>query len=263
MFHYKGDRVEHGATPNLLKPPVSFSGPILIQIQESYRYVLAELATGVQLGPLGFEIVQRYPARVIREAITNAVIHRDYSLPVDIHIRLFSDRIDVENPGTLPGRVTASNIRSVGSFSRNPLLVSNLREFPDPPNLDAGEGVRMMFSTMDAAGLYPPLYRTRATTGKDSVGVIIRNEARPTLWDQVCNWLDVHGSIGNAEVREIMRTDNILAASKKLKWWVDLGLLVVANPNAAKQLRRYQHPEEEPLAPLLSKHLGKQEGRNP
>ncbi len=191
VFHYKGERVEHNAVPNLQKPPVSFAGPLLTQISDAYEYLLNELATGVQMGPLGFEIVQRYPARVIKEAITNAVIHRDYSIPSDIHVRIFVDRIEIESPGALPGKVTAKNIREFGSVSRNPLLVASLREFPDPPNLDAGEGVRMMYQTMDTAGLYPPLYTTRATTGKDQVRVVLRNQNRPSAWDQLVAYIEL------------------------------------------------------------------------
>ncbi|MCH7720550.1 MAG: putative DNA binding domain-containing protein [Planctomycetes bacterium] len=261
VFHYKGERIERDTAPNLQKPPVSFSGPLLTQISEAYQYVLNELATGVQMGPLGFEIVQQYPVRVIREAITNAVIHRDYSIPTDIQVRLFADRIEVDSPGTLPGKVTVQNINTLGSVSRNPLIVSHLREFPDPPNLDAGEGVRMMFHTMGAAGLYPPQYLTRATTGRDSVTVQLLNEARPTVWDQVCSWLDDHGTIGNAEVRQIMKTDDVLAASKALKGWVERGLLAVANPLGGKRNRRYQRPESEALQPLFARRLRKQNAR--
>lgn len=155
VFHYIGSRIEHGATPNLQKQPVSFSGPLLTQINDTYLYILGELATGVQMGPLGFEIVQRYPARAIKEAITNAVIHRDYRLNADIQVRIFDDRIEVESPGALPGIVTSKNIREIGSVPRNPLIVSTLREFPDPPNLDAGEGVRMMFSNNGRVGALP------------------------------------------------------------------------------------------------------------
>jgi ATP-dependent DNA helicase RecG len=263
VFHYKGDRVERGATPNLLKPPVSFSGPLVTQVQQAIDYILSELATGVQMGPLGFEIVQQYPVRVIREAITNAVIHRDYSIPADIQVRLFADRIEVDSPGTLPGKVTAQNINTLGSVSRNPLIVSHLREFPDPPNLDAGEGVRMMFHTMGAAGLYPPLYRTRATTGRDSVTVLLLNGARPTVWNQVCGWIDDNGTIGNAEVRRIMKTEDTLAASRALKGWVEHGLLAVANPHEGKRNRRYKRPEAESLDPLFAKRLGKQTGETP
>jgi ATP-dependent DNA helicase RecG len=229
-------------------------------IRSAYEYVLHELAAGVQMGPLGFEIVQRYPVRVIREAITNALLHRDYGLSSDVQIRLFSDHIEVESPGIFPGRVTSENIRAIGSVARNPLIVGSLRELPDPPNLDAGEGVRMMFSTMDSAGLYPPLYFSRTTTGRDAVLLVLLNNARPSHWDQVSRYLDEHGSIRNAEVRTIMRTENLLKASKALKEWVDRGLLVVANPQAAKQHRRYTRPEQSVAEPLFSKPQGKQEG---
>ena len=258
VFHYKGDRIEHGHTPNLLKPPRSFSGSLLLIIRQVYEHVLEELATGVQMGPLGFEIVQRYPTRVIREAITNAVIHRDYGLAGDIQVRLFVDHIEVESPGIFAGKVTTENIRTIGSVARNPLLVSNLREFPDPPNLDAGEGVRMMFSMMDTAGLYPPLYFSRTTTGRDSVLVVLRNEARPSIWDQVSQFIDKHGSVGNAEVRAIMRTDDTLKASKNLRMWVSRGLLVISNPDVAKKYRRYTRPERLAEESLFSKQLGKQ-----
>lgn len=258
VFHYKGDRVEHGAAPNLLKPPVSISGPLVTQIIETYQYVLNELATGVQMGPLGFEIVQLYPARVIKEAITNAVIHRDYSLASDVQVRIFSDRIEIESPGTLPGSVTAKNIRVIGSISRNPLIVSNLREFPDPPNLDAGEGVRMMYQTMNTAGLYPPIYVTRATTGKDQVRVVLRNENRPSAWDQLLTYLEEHGSIANADLRRLLGTEDTLRVSKLLRGLVDTGFLVVANPKAAKQNRLYRLAEHDSLDPLFTSTLRKQ-----
>ena len=259
VFHYKGDRIERTPTPNLQRPPASFTGPIVTQISDAYQYVLNELATGVQMGPFGFEIVQRYPARVIKEAITNAVIHRDYRLSSDVHIRLFADRIEIQSPGTLPGNVTAQNIREIGSVARNPLIVSYLREFPDPPNLDAGEGVRMMFQTMDSAGLYPPIYLTRATTKRDEVLVMLRNQNRPSVWDQICHFIIENGTIGNAEVREIMKADDTLKASKMIKRLVDDGLLAVANPESAKQHRRYALPESSraEIDPFFSTLLGR------
>lgn len=252
IFHYKGQHVEHRANPNLLKPPKTVSGPLAVQIAEAYRVVLDELASGVQMGPMGFEIAQKYPTRVIQETITNAVIHRDYHIPADIQIRVFSDRIEVSSPGMLPGRVTVRNIRTIGSCNRNPLIVSHLREFPEPPNLDAAEGVRMMFQTMDAAGLYPPIYLSRETTGRDEVVVILRNENRPTTWNQVEDYLKKHGVIGNTEVRTIMGTTNVLAASKMIRDWVAHGLLEIADPSCGKRNRKYKLPESDTIPILFS-----------
>ncbi len=261
VFHYKTEAVEHSPKPSLVKKPKSFSGPILSQINDSYAYVIDELAAGIQMGPLGFEIVQQYPVRVIKEAITNAVIHRDDSIPADIHVRIFPTRIDVESPGALPGNITVRNIQTVGSFTRNPLIVDNLREFPDPPNLDAGEGVRMMHHTMSESGLYPPLYRPRNLSGRDKLLVALSNEQRPSAWDQIRDYLLKNDKIGNAEVRTIMGTDDTLRASKTLRRLVNRGLLVVSNPDAAKQNRRYKLAGQEPVfsfSHLFGKDMGDQ-----
>jgi ATP-dependent DNA helicase RecG len=181
--------------------------------------------------------------RVIVEAITNAVIHRDYRLNSDIAIRIFSDRIEVESPGLLGGPVTVSNIGRIGTFSRNPLIVQHLREFPNPPNLDAGEGVRMMIGTMRESGLYPPMYFTRPRIEREAVVTILRNQNRPTVWEQVVDYLEKHADIGNAELRQLLQTNDTLGASKQLKAWVEQGLLVVANPEAGRNVRRYALPD--------------------
>jgi ATP-dependent DNA helicase RecG len=257
LFHYKGDAVERTAATNLLRPPRTIGGPLLAQIRDATAAVLNELATGVQVGPLGFEIAQRYPVRVVTEAITNAVIHRDYRISADIHIRLFADRVEVESPGALPGGVTASTIGSAGSHPRNRAIVDHLREFSNPPNLDAGEGVPMMRQTMAAADLYPPVFLTGGESLRDAVIVQLSNQARPSIWDQVEAHLDKKGSIGNAEVRALLHTDDPVRASKLLKSWVERGLLAVVDPTAAKQQRRYQRPGSSAVDSLFSLGLGK------
>lgn len=257
IFHYKGEAVEHKVSTNLLRTPKSISGPLKGQIASARDIVIDSLAAGVQIGALGFEIAQCYPVRVITEAITNAVIHRDYRLSADIQIRLFANRIEIESPGILPGGVTAQNIGSIGSHPRNRAVVDHLREFPQPPNLDAGEGVRMMFETMGQAELYPPIFLTRPEIAKEAVIVLLLNELRPGVWDQVYQYLLKNKDIGNAEVRRILKTDDPVRTSKTIKKWVTRGLLVHSDPNAAKQNRRYRLPGVPLEQNLFSKLLGK------
>jgi len=243
LFHYQGDQIHHaGATTNLVKPPRTIGGPALRQIREGLKAVEEELASGVQVSPMGFELVQRYPRRAIQEAITNAVIHRDYSLPADIHIRIFSDRIEVESPGGLPHRLKPQDLGYVRSMPRNLGLVNHLREFPVPPNQDAGEGIPMMRALMRQADLYPPLFLLPRGMEWESVEVALLNESRPTAWDQVSDYLDKHDEIGNAEVRKILQTKDTLGVSKMLREWVRARLLVVVDMAAAKQNRRYRKP---------------------
>lgn len=225
VFLYAGTKIEHGPIPNLRKTPKTISGPLVRQITDSYEYVLNEIAKGLTIATSGFETVHRYPARVIKEAITNAVIHRDYRVNRDIHIRIFDNRIEVESPGLFPANITPATIERAGSFSRNPLIVNHIREFPSPPNIDAGEGVRMMFSTMRSIGLYPPFYVTRPHLEHDAVMVMLLNEESPAVWEQVSGWIDRNGFITNRDLCQIAEIDT-LKASRLLKKWVASEMLI-------------------------------------
>lgn len=242
VFHYKGDTVEHSATTNLLRPPRTAGGPLIDQIRRSVELTVEALAQGVQVGPLGFEIVQKYPLRVLREALTNAIIHRDYRISADIHVRIFDTRIEIESPGLFISTVNAANIGVVGSRPRNRSLVDHLREFPNPPNLDAGEGVRMMVSVMDQAGLYLPVFLSPPDIPRDVVITVLLNEERPSAWRQVEAYATKYGSVGNVEVRKILRTDDRVRASKLLRGWVEAGILVPLNAESGKKDRRYRLP---------------------
>lgn len=129
----------------------------------------------------------------------------------------------------------SSNISKAGTKARNPLLALNLREFPVAPNLDAGEGVRMMFSEMALADLYPPQYRQSTDTAVESVTVTLFNAKRPSAWDEVSDWIDRHGSIANADVVRIARLDT-LKASKLLTSWREQGLLVPLQGRAKRNM---------------------------
>lgn len=148
VTRYVGDEIDRTPNTNLARPPKTIGGPLIEQIREAREAVINALATGIEKGPLGFELVQKYPLRVLEEAITNAVLHRDYRVQEDVHVRVFDGRVEIESPGRLPSAVTLGNIGVIGSRPRNRDLAAHLREFPMPPNLDAREGVPMMFATM-------------------------------------------------------------------------------------------------------------------
>jgi ATP-dependent DNA helicase RecG len=240
IFHYRGHQVEHGPVPNLMRAPKTVSGPLIVQIERAHAYVMELLAEGLVLAASGFKTAHRYPERVIKEAITNAVVHRDYRLNRDVQIRVFDNRIEVESPGLFPGNIKPGTIAQAGSFARNPLIARNLREFPVPPNVDAGEGVRMMFAEMRANNLYPPMYRETTATAQPSVTVTLLNEERPPMWEQVSDWIDRNGPIGNSDLCAIAGVDT-LKASKMLKRWVEQGVLF-ADPERGKRNMVYFKP---------------------
>lgn len=82
-------------------------------VQEVSRVVKDKLAR---------EVIPQYPYFAIRELITNAVVHRDYSIRGSrIIIRMFKDRIEFNSPGCLPANITPDNI-VYEQYSRNPII---------------------------------------------------------------------------------------------------------------------------------------------
>ncbi len=71
-----------------------------------------------------------YPHEALREAIVNAVAHRDYTIAVtDIEIAIFEDRIEIVSPGGLPNTVTVEKMRSGYRATRNELIKEVLRDY--------------------------------------------------------------------------------------------------------------------------------------
>jgi ATP-dependent DNA helicase RecG len=71
-----------------------------------------------------------YPIDAVREALVNAVAHRDYSITViDIELAIYADRLEVISPGRLPNTVTVDKMRAGYRASRNELIKEILRDY--------------------------------------------------------------------------------------------------------------------------------------
>ena len=132
-----------------------------------------EIVTGTRR-----EVLPEYPDTVIREAILNALAHRDYGLlGATTDITVWDDRIEVHSPGPLPGHITVENMRSE-HYSRNRRLMSVLKALGLVE--EYGEGVDRMFREMEARLMTPP--DIQATSS--SVTVTLRNRFLVSAADQ-------------------------------------------------------------------------------
>ena len=71
----------------------------------------------------------RYPLEALREAIVNALAHRDWTRHEDIEIVSYADRLEVLSPGALPNSMTVEKMTAGQRSSRNPLVVDVLRDY--------------------------------------------------------------------------------------------------------------------------------------
>ena len=149
------------------------------------------------------------PEEVLREAIANAVIHREYgdrfcgqSIAVDV----FDDRVEVTNPGGLYGGKTRENLFDGSSRCRNATLVKLMSIVPLPdgagsPAEGDGSGIPMMIDAMRANGLAEPLF----CPGFDRFKVVLYRAKVAQIdhgGDLILAALKRYGELGTRELAE-------------------------------------------------------------
>jgi len=96
-----------------------------------------------------------YPTVVLREALVNAVVHRNYSIiGSKIRVLMFSDRIEFHSPGKLPNTVTIDKMKIGVSYARNPFLVKYMENLRYIDQL--GRGIPMIIKNMKNLGAKEP-----------------------------------------------------------------------------------------------------------
>lgn len=140
-----------------------------------------EAVIGKQREPL-----PEYPVAVLREAVLNALAHRDYGLVgATVDVTVWDDGIEVRSPGPLPGHITVENMRHE-HYSRNPRVMRVLKIMGLVE--EYGEGIDRMHNEMEARLMEPPIFYATP----DSVTVTLRNKSLASAEDQA--WLMMLGS---------------------------------------------------------------------
>lgn len=196
IYRYK-TREEEGTRDTLAFDPITVEGPIYDLIFETVKGT-KKLIEGIQrLGVNGLENVI-YPDETLHEIVTNAVLHRDYSIASDIQIRIYDNRIEVESPGKLPGHITTQNMLREQS-ARNPKIVRLINKFPNPPNKDVGEGLNTAFEAMKRLRLKEP----EIEENEHSVVVYISHTPLASPEETVLEYLATHDEITNRIGRDL------------------------------------------------------------
>ena len=146
-----------------------FSGPLPLVIEEVKATLLERIATRGVMNGFRRHDKPEYPEFVLREAIVNAVAHRDYTLRGShIQIRLYPDRIEFQSPGGLLPPVTVENIENEHA-TRNEAIVGLLGELDYME--ERGRGFDGILRELREAGLAPP----EMTDNGASFSLIVRS----------------------------------------------------------------------------------------
>jgi len=171
---------------------VKVEGSIVDLVMGGMKVILRNIQNRVIVSGLFAETIPEYPQEFLREVLVNAVAHRDYSAQAQgtpVQVRLFPDRIEVENPGGLFGPVTVDRLGEPGlTAARNETLMRILEDLPAEEGRtlceNRGTGIVSMLEALRQAGLQPPRFDDLRTTFKVTA-------TNATLLDEpTVNWLN-------------------------------------------------------------------------
>ncbi len=223
------------------------------------------------------------PDRVIREAVVNAVMHRNYRVHGPIQIIRYANRLEIRNPGY--SLKPEDQLGEPGSWTRNPKVAAVLHDTRFAES--KGSGVRVMRRMMVDANLSPPTFQSNREQDRFAATFYFHH----FLGEQDLGWLAhfrelglsneeakalvfvrEEGQITNAAFRDLTGTDT-LKASSLLRRLRDAGLLEQHDRGAATYYtptERLLHPAGDPEAdqdqlvlPVGARDAGGEDGNAP
>lgn len=186
-----------------------FTGALPLIIDRAWRVIWEEMDKQAVVKGLQRQEQTEYPSTAVREALVNAVAHRDYRITGrGIEIRMYTDRMEITSPGGLPAHITLENLVEE-HYSRNPRIVNGLYQWGYIEEL--GLGIDRMIEDMVKAGHPPPKFEC---PGHRFTVILynVRDQAKAAQpWEGSMNerqlkaleFVQQHGAITNGDYRQL------------------------------------------------------------
>ncbi len=143
-------------------------GTLPEMLETAVAFVAHNMSTAIKIDERGRRIdTPQYPLRAVREAILNALIHRDYSIHTEnmpIQLEMYTDRLEITNPGGLYGRLTIDQLGTAQPDTRNPVLATAMETLEKTKNRYSG--IPTIRSVMAHHGLPEPIFENLRGTFK-------------------------------------------------------------------------------------------------
>ncbi len=134
-----------------------FDGGVVADIEDALRFVERNTRTAYRIERLKRENILEYPIKALREAITNAVMHRDWFIEgSNVFVEIYTDRVEVVSPGGLPKGMTLADL-GTKSVRRNALIADLLHRIDFIEK--AGTGIGRIREEVREQGCPEPEFR--------------------------------------------------------------------------------------------------------
>jgi len=205
-----------------------FKASIIDQRDDALRFAEKHIRRSARIE--GSERVEEfeYPIESIREAITNAICHRDYRINSSVQIRIFDDRMEIWGCGPLPEPLTVEDLKNQHeSIRRNPLIAEFFFKIGFIERW--GTGTQRIIDFCLEQGLPEPLFEIKSgslvVTLRKYKFIETKKSELSIRQQRAIDYLLKHGKITNSQYREINPEIKERTALNDLKELVDKGFI--------------------------------------
>jgi ATP-dependent DNA helicase RecG len=221
-----------GSKKGLILDQAFFEGSLPQQLHDAVHFGLKNTRVSGEIVGISREDSYEYPEAILRELLTNALVHRDYSIAGSaIEFAIYDDRIEIVSPGGLAGQVTVANMVS-RQYSRNPIIAKRMFEmgFFD----SWGQGVDLVLAWAESSGAKVEFieddnqFTVIVYSPMNDTGVVVAEavpEYRAHDQKKVVEYLKGNRTITNAVCRDLLGITK-MQAQLLLAAMVKAGLLV-------------------------------------
>lgn len=181
-------------------------GTLDLQVDEVIKFIKRNIKIEARI--IDAKRVEKYefPDLALREAVVNALVHRDYSNKgTYVQVSVFANRIEISNPGTLPPGVTIENLKNA-QFSRNGVIAQVMRDMDYMEEF--GRGIDLIYSQMLEWDLPEPLFKNISNVFKVTLlGKSFQNlnERQVKIWDFLQNKNQITAIIAHSLFPQVSR----------------------------------------------------------
>ena len=217
---FKGTEMDEFLDQKIIK------GSLFLQIEETIAFFKKNVKRGAKIEGIYRKEEYEYPETAIREAVVNAICHRDYSRKgADIKFAIFDDRIEITSPGGLLPQISLSDLGTGVSELRNKIIG---RIFNETGLIEGwGTGIRRIRKQIEEKGLVPPEFRENNGFFK----AIIYNEPLQEHFEldkdekEIIAYIQKHGKAGTKDLEKVLGISKA-TIKRKIRTLTENGYLI-------------------------------------
>lgn len=212
---------------------VDCEGTLFEQFNQAYGFILSRLYRSFKIrGPKREEILE-IPEAAIREALLNALVHRNYHIKGPIKIAIYDDRVEFFSPGQFPGPMKVDHLKMGITYLRNPVICKIFREAGYIEKL--GTGLLTIFSSYEERKLKTP----ELIEGENYVKCILPRNSQPPS-EEAKKVMELFEENNEISIQDVMNFLSLSRASagRRLKELVDKGSIERTGQTKAVRYRK-------------------------